>query len=159
MEGLITFLVLMTLGYCAGSYAEKRHYGSIRKREEIYLGMPAVTIKNAVDTDREIAESGLVSGSVVVSLDYFKRFLASLRNIFGGRVKSFETLVDRGRREAILRMKGQMPDADIILNMRIETSVIGRSANRKNSLGSIEVMAYGTAVKYRKKDEIHTQTS
>lgn len=150
MEGLITVLAFMTLGYFAGSYAEKKHYMSIRERERTFLGLPAVTIKNAVDTDREVAESSLVSGNVVVSIDYFKRVLAALRNVFGGRVKSLETLVDRGRREAILRMKEQMSDADIILNMRIETSVIGRSADRKNSLGSVEVLAYGTAIKYRK---------
>ena len=150
MESLIAFFVLMTLGYFSGSYAERRHYKSIRKREDFYLDLPAVTIKDALDSSREVDSTRLVSGNTVVSIDYFKRFLAALRNIFGGRVKSFETLVDRGRREAILRMKEQMPDADIILNMRIETSVIGRSANKKNSLGSIEVMAYGTAIKYVK---------
>ena len=155
MESLITFLALMTLGYFAGTYAEKRHYRSIRERENVFLGMPAVTIKDALDHEREVESSKLVSGNAVISIDYFKRFLAGLRNIFGGRVASYETLVDRGRREAILRMKSEMPDADIIMNMRIETSVIGRSADRKNSLGSIEVLAYGTAVKYRK-NEVHS---
>jgi uncharacterized protein YbjQ (UPF0145 family) len=46
-----------------------------------------------------------VSGSVVVSVDYFKRFLAGLRTLVGGRVTSYETLLDRARREAILRCK------------------------------------------------------
>jgi uncharacterized protein YbjQ (UPF0145 family) len=64
-------------------------------------------------------------------------------------VVSYETLIDRGRREAILRMKEQTPDADIIINTRIETSVIGATANQKNAVGSIEVFAYGTAITYR----------
>jgi len=66
----------------------------------------------------------------------------------GGNVRSYETLVDRGRREAILRMKEATPSPDIIINLRIETSTIGKSANR-GSIGSIEVLAYGTAIRYR----------
>ena len=37
---------------------------------------------------------GLVSGNVVVSVDHFKRFLAGLRNIVGGRLKAYETILD-----------------------------------------------------------------
>ena len=43
----------------------------------------------------------------MVSVDYFKRFLAGLRMIFGGRVSSYESLLDRARREALLRMRLQ----------------------------------------------------
>ena len=35
----------------------------------------------------------------------FKRFLANLRRLIGGRVKSYESILDRARREALLRMK------------------------------------------------------
>ena len=41
-------------------------------------------------------------------------------------------------------------DADIILNLRIETSAIGNSANRRKAIGSIEAIAYGTAITYKK---------
>ena len=85
---------------------------------------------------------------MVVSNDYFKRLLAILRNFFGGRVKAYESLIDRARREAILRMKEEAKSkgAHMIVNLRLETSTIGRSANKKNSVGSIEALAYGTAV-------------
>jgi uncharacterized protein YbjQ (UPF0145 family) len=74
--------------------------------------------------------------------------LAILRNIFGGRVKAYESLVDRARREAILRMKEQARagGAQMVVNLRLETATIGRSANRKKRIGSVEAMAYGTAV-------------
>jgi uncharacterized protein YbjQ (UPF0145 family) len=87
---------------------------------------------------------------VVISLDYFKRILAGLRNIFGGEISSYETLIDRARREAILRMKERSKGASIILNVRIETSSIGQSANQRKTVGSIEAIAYGTAVTLRK---------
>jgi len=152
MIELCIFLFPIALGFIAGSIAESRHYRSIREREGKLLKLPAVTSKNLTDPEVEIAQSHLVAGSVVVSVDYFKRILASFRNIFGGEVKTYLTLIDRGRREAILRMKEQARTADIILNLRIETSVIGQTANRKNSVGSIEVLAYGTAVKYANRE-------
>ncbi len=157
MEQLIVVVALLILGYFAGSYAERRHYKSIEKREQIYLSIPAVNMKRAIDPNREVMRTKLVDGSVVISIDYFKRFLAGLRNIFGGNVKSYETLIDRGRREAVLRMKNKAGGADIIVNMRIETSSIGKSTRRKGSIGSIEVYAYGTAVWYKKEnDEVLT---
>jgi len=147
---LIILIVLIALGYFAGSMAESKHYKSIKERERSFLKLPAVTIKNALDKNANIERAHLVSGSVVISLDYFKRILAGLRNIFGGEISSYETLVDRARREAILRMKERSKGASIILNVRIETSYIGQSANQRKTVGSIEAIAYGTAVTLRK---------
>lgn len=146
---LMTTIFLMAFTYLIGSLIiEKRHYASILTREKAFLSLPVVTSKEITE-DQTIEQSWLVKGNVVVSLDYFKRFLAGLRNIFGGRVKSYETLIDRARREAILRMKQEARNADMIINMRFETSTIGQSANKKQSLGSIEVLAYGTALKFK----------
>jgi len=144
---LVIFLVLAVLGYTAGSWAEKKHYRSINQREKELIKLVVVTAEGSFPPER-IADAALVSGSVVVSIDYFKRLLAILRNIFGGRIKSYESLVDRARREAILRMKesAKKRGASIIINMRLETATIGRSANKKKSVGSVEAIAYGTAI-------------
>ena len=147
---LIIFVILVSLGYVVGSIREANHYKSIKKREKEFLNLPAVNIKNALDEKAEVESAELVYGSAVISIDYFKRVLAGLRNIFGGEMVSYETLVDRARREAILRMKEMAKGVDIILNVRIETAAIGKSANRRKSLGSLEVLAYGTAVTLRK---------
>jgi uncharacterized protein YbjQ (UPF0145 family) len=151
MEVFIIFILLMILGYAAGSINEKNHYKSIKEREKKTLHLPVVNMKKVEDflePRKKIASAELVSGSVVVSIDYFKLILASLRNIVGGNVRSYETLVDRGRREAILRMKEAADSPDIIMNLRIETSTIGKSPNR-GTIGSIEVLAYGTAIRYK----------
>ena len=149
---LVLFGLLILLGYFTGSIVEKNHYSSIRKREQETIGMPVVTIRNPYP-DPEIREADLVMGSAVISIDYFKRFLAILRNLFGGRVRSYESLVDRARREAILRMKDMAGEkqADLIINFRLETSAIGRSANKKGQVGSIEALAYGTAITLHKR--------
>jgi len=150
-NGLFIFGVLMILGYIAGSIAEKKHYASIKKRESEMVEIPVVNFKNPYP-DSGVQKSILVTGSAVISIDYFKRFLAILRNLFGGRVRSYESLVDRARREAILRMKENalQKNADIVINFRLETSAIGKSANRKGQVGSIEALAYGTALTLQK---------
>ena len=144
---LFLFLALMVLGYTAGSIAEKRHYKSIHRREKELVKLAVVTAEGRF-REGAVKDSFLVNGSTVVSNDYFKRLLAILRNIVGGRVKAYESLIDRSRREAILRMKekARAEGAHMIVNLRLETSTIGRSANKKNRVGSIETLAYGTAV-------------
>jgi uncharacterized protein YbjQ (UPF0145 family) len=86
----------------------------------------------------------MVFGSVVISVDYFKRVFSALINVFGGDLKPYETLLDRARREAVLRLVESCPDADEIINLRIETSSISKGA--KNQVGCVEVVAYGTAI-------------
>ena len=150
MEGLInliSFFVFISCAFFIGTAVENAHYQDIKGRESDMMDFPVVTTDN-IDEDDRIQEVQLVYGSVVISLDYFKRFLASLRNIFGGRIASYETLLDRGRREAVLRMKEKAREAgyNMIVNMRFETSSIGQVTAKKGSLGCFEVIAYGTAI-------------
>ena len=144
MVDLIVLATLLALGYFFGRSAESRHYKSIIKREKALAGIPAMATK-IPDLSIRPHHTVLVTGSVVISVDYFKRFLAGLRNLIGGRIKSYESLVDRARREAILRMKeqAQVKGANLIFNVKLETSSI--SQGRGNSIGSVEVLAYGTA--------------
>ncbi|MFT5259981.1 MAG: hypothetical protein ACI9J2_001791 [Saprospiraceae bacterium] len=140
------FIVLLAMGYFVGSYLEKRHYQSIFKREDELQEIILITTKT-LPNDVDISHGDLVTGSVVVSVDYFKRFVAGLRNLVGGRVSSYESLLDRGRREAILRMKAdaQAQQSNMVFNVKLETASISKGAG--NSIGSIEVLAYGTAIR------------
>ncbi len=145
MYDVIIFVLLLSLGYVFGQFAESRHYKSIREREKQYQKIIAVNSRFPPQ-DGTLRAGLLVTGSVVVSVDYFKRFLAGLRGLLGGRVKSYESLLDRARREAILRMKeeAEKMGADMVFNMKLETSSI--SKNAKGKIGSVEVLAYGTAL-------------
>lgn len=145
MLDLVIFLGLLLLGYGFGRFAELRHYRSIRRREQRLLEIPAMATK-LLPLQKPAPNTVLVNGSVVISVDYFKRFVAGLRNLVGGRVKSYESLLDRGRREAILRMKedAEARGAQMIFNVKLETASI--SKGKGNNIGSIEVHAYGTAL-------------
>lgn len=139
-------LLIIAIALITGSVIEQRHYRSIADREK-HLGRIALLNGRHCPDDRLIVKSQFVEGVVVISYDYFKRFLAGLRQIFGGEVKAYGSLLDRGRREAMLRMKECCPDADLIVNFRIETSSVSKGI-RKRSIGSVEVIAYGTAFWY-----------
>lgn len=143
MGEIIFILILLTLGYFVGSFLEKRHYQDIKNRERKTLHIPIITF-GAKQQLPSANEAALFLGSVVVSADYFKMFASSLRNLVGGRVVAYESLLDRGRREAILRMKEQAIawGASQVVNVRLETATIG---NQK--LVSIEVIAYGTGIR------------
>lgn len=141
----LPFLFFVVAGV-VGTIIERRHYRSIREREAATAGLPAVTVRS-LDPARTVAEARLVTASIVISHDNFKRFLAQLRKIFGGRLRSYESLLDRARREAVLRLKAQCPDAHIVLNLRLETANIANVQGKKG-LGALEVVAYGTAVRY-----------
>ncbi|MEM7220359.1 MAG: YbjQ family protein [Pseudomonadota bacterium] len=144
MIELGVFVVLLGCGYFFGRAAENRHFASIRRREE---ELRDVLVFNGRELPPEAVGGGmLVTGSVVISVDYFKRVLAGLRGIFGGRITSYESLLERARREALLRMKDEAArlGAGCVVNARVETSSI--SQGRGDSIGSVEVLAFGTAV-------------
>lgn len=145
MSEIIIFLLLLAAGYGFGRQAEKKHYASIIEREKLLNRIPAIASRIPPHGNPNF-DSQLVSGSVVISVDYFKRFLAGLRNFVGGRVTSYESLIDRARREAILRMKeeAEVLGAEMVFNIKFETASI--SQGRGNSVGSVEVLAYGTAL-------------
>jgi uncharacterized protein YbjQ (UPF0145 family) len=140
-------LLIFVIAYFVGSMIESRHFRSIREREDKYRSFPVVSFKTLPE-DWNVASATLVSGSVVVSLDYFKRIIAGLRGIIGGRIKTYEPLLDRARREAVLRMteEAQAAGYDAVINVRLETSRLANSGGDGKGTAGIEMLASGTAI-------------
>lgn len=136
------FLGLLTLGFVAGTLTERRHYASIRQREKAYRHVLAFPMRFPPDltTPQDVF---LVTGTVVVSADYFKTFVAGLRNLVGGRFRSYESLMERARREALLRLKhdAMRRGSRLVVCVRFETTSI-----TSGWAPSIEVLAFGTAL-------------
>lgn len=145
MPDLIILAILMTLGYIFGRLAEARHFKSIIKREQEYQSLISFSERLPPPGMTDM-EAELVGGNVVISVDYFKRVVAGLRSLVGGRIKTYETLLERARREAILRMKesARAKGAEMIVNVKLETASITKG--RQQQIGSVEVYAYGTAL-------------
>lgn len=148
MEQIIIFGVLIFLGLTFGMINERNHYESLSKRESTLKDVKLVNLKKPPFENSKISNQKLVMGSTVVSIDFFKLFVAGIKSLFGGRLKSYESLLERARREAVLRMREKASDFDMILNVRIETSSIAKGDQNK-SVGGLEVLAYGTAIKVK----------
>ncbi|XVJ71977.1 MAG: YbjQ family protein [Rhizobacter sp.] len=116
---------------------------SIRARERELQAVIALNTRY-VPEGVVATQAAVVMGSVVVSSDYFKTFVAGFRNLFGGRFRGYESLLERARREALLRMKlrARETGSNLVIGVRFHTTSISGSQTP-----SVEVMAYGTAVK------------
>lgn len=145
MDGIV---LLLPLGFLAASWVigrsiERKHYQSIQRREQATRLRPAVTLETLPE-DRAVARTALAVGAVVVSADYFKHFVAGFRKLVGGEMRAYSAVIDRARREAILRMKESCPGADVYLNCRLQTTELGSTGN--NQIPVVELIAYATAV-------------
>ena len=149
MGDILFLIILLGITFMTGSIIEKRHFEKIKKREIALIKKPIINFgAKTWNTNRKIKKIELVTGECVISGDYFKNFVASLKNIFGGRLTTFESILDRGRREAILRMREKAIGANFIINTRIESIMINDTYNPQESVPQCAIIAYGTAITY-----------
>jgi uncharacterized protein YbjQ (UPF0145 family) len=97
-------------------------------------------------SEYEITQTlGLVKGNTVRARHVGKDMMAVFRNIVGGEVDEYTKLLSESREQAIDRMivNAKMLGADGIVGIRFTTSSIMQAAS--------EILAYGTAVKLKKK--------
>lgn len=97
-------------------------------------------------SEYEITQTlGLVKGNTVRARHVGKDMMAAFRNIVGGEVDEYTKLLSESREQAIDRMivNAKMLGADGIVGIRFTTSSIMQAAS--------EILAYGTAVKLKKK--------
>lgn len=142
-------IFVIAVGYFWGSYVERRHYSSIIEREQLFSDVIAISSKRPPENAKVI---DVCLGNVVIASDPFKRFVAWLIGIFGGNINVYESLLDRARREAILRLKDEVIDlgGNMVVNLKLETSNINYSS-KNQAAAMVEVLAYGTCVLYKAK--------
>lgn len=99
--GIVVFLLM--LGLIAGTIAERKHLAELLLREQDN-GPFLVTQLKSFPAYSGGPTPQLIVAEAALSSDYFRSFLASLRRLFGGEVKSFHNLLQRARREATQRV-------------------------------------------------------
>ena len=92
---------------------------------------------------KEIEVLGLVKGTVVQSKHMGKDLMASFKTLVGGEIVGYTEMLVEARKIATDRMTAEAAHmgADAILNVRYSSSAIMQ--------GAAEVVAYGTAVKFK----------
>ena len=132
--------LLLLIGVFFGTRAQKKHVANLAAREAAMSHMIVTNLKTLPVTGQPPI---LVTGSVVIAFDYFRRFIAGFVMLVGGRITMYETMLDRARREALLRLMEEAHAAGSreVHNIRYEFSRVGNTTK-----GGAELLAYGTAV-------------
>lgn len=92
---------------------------------------------------KEYEVLGMVKGCVVQSKNFGKDFMAGMKTLVGGEIKGYTEMLIEARQIATKRMvdEAEALGADAVVNIRYGSSAVMQ--------GAAEVIAYGTAVKYR----------
>ena len=146
MIEILIFATLLIVGLYFGSQAEQQHLKSLQRREQAvqHLG---ISVSGGKEAFPQAQEAELFIGSVVISSDFFKTFIAGLINLVGGEISTYEILLDRARREAMLRMEEAALawGANQVVNVRLQTAEL--SGNSGQGIVAVEVIAYGTGLR------------
>ena len=136
---VVLFCILFALGLGFGRYNERKHLKQLEADEQ---ALAYITLDNQRFTHYHV-EGHMVTSNVVISHDYFKYVISQIHNFFGGRLKSYESILERARREAVVRLKKEAAKqgATHIAALRLSSTEMGMEG------GMVEVFAYGTAVK------------
>jgi uncharacterized protein YbjQ (UPF0145 family) len=134
-------LVLLTLGWLIGGRRERAHLRDLARREALNADVLRTDLRAYGPADAR-AGAMIVTSEVVIGADYCKVFLAGLRNLLGGNLRAYETLADRARREALLRLVEQARghQFNALCCIRVESSNIG-----KGVMPMVAVLASATA--------------
>jgi len=99
---------------------------------------------------REIREFKVMMANVVMSPSWVQMWIGGIIGLFGGEINVYTKVVDWARREAKQRLREQVAEAgfDNVINMRIETTVMSRNKGGKDKTSAVEILVYGTAIKY-----------
>lgn len=140
---IIVTLVLLALGFFVGGSVERKHFASLKSREQATSSL-VTQIKSfpfQAGVGSKVPEA--LYAEVVISSDYLKTFLAGLRNIFGGEVNSFQSLLIRARREALQRLveQAEAKGFNAICNARLETAQIGGGSKKGVMMVAIQATA------------------
>jgi len=84
-----------------------------------------------------------VQGSVVWSKNIGRDIMAGFKNIVGGEIKSYTDMLTEAREVSLSRMKenAKKLNADAVIGIRFATSSV--------MAGASELIAYGTAIKFK----------
>jgi len=143
--------IFLALGFFIGGWRERSHIKNLDDREANNGDFLISQIKTCVGATSGGPEPTMLVGEAVIGSDYLKTFLGKLRNIFGGEVLSYQTLLERARREALQRIVEQATASgyNAVCNVRFQNADVGgNTANAKKKIVMASILATATAYRH-----------
>lgn len=148
--GIVLFLISLALVF--GTMAERRHFRSLSDRESTFEDFLITQVKHFPNATLSVVPAPQIFvAETVIATDYLKSFLGHLRGIFGGEMRSYGTLLERARRETVLRIveQARAQNYNAICNLRLETADVGGNTGSIKKKGAIMVAILGSATAYQ----------
>lgn len=138
---------LLVIGLGAGRIAERRHLAQLAWREEENAHVLMTDLRSFPGGAEADPPPMLVAAEAVISSDYFKSSVATLKRLLGGELRSMESLMIRARRETLAQLAEQARAAgcDAVCNVRIEGVDITGSSMQQKAVVVVSLQASGTA--------------
>ena len=145
----LAFFAFPIVAIISGRVIESRHFRSLDEREERFRDIIVTQTKDCPLAAPGSPPPRMLVAEVVIGSDYLKTFLASIRQLVGGQVGSYQKMLTRARREAILRLQAQAREQgyNALANLRVQTADVGGGAvmNPKQASAMAPIMASATA--------------
>ncbi len=92
---------------------------------------------------QEFEAIGMVKGAIVQTKHFGKDFMAGMKTLVGGEITAYTEMLNEARQIAIKRMvdEAEALGADAVIGVRYGSAQMMQ--------GAAEVIAYGTAVKFK----------
>ena len=100
-----------------------------------------LTTTSVIEGKRIVCYKGIVSGEAIIGANVFRDFFASIRDIVGGRSKSYEDVLRKAKDTALNEMANQAEElgANAVIGVDLDYETV-----REGSM--LMVVASGTAV-------------
>lgn len=123
--------------------ANEKNHGTILQSDRFHS--TTATMDNMSATS-----STLLHVSICVGPSIGQMFFMWFKGLVGGRLQSYDAVLDFGRREVLLRLKQQADSLGCtsMQNIRLETSVVSFAKNSNESRrSSVEFLAFATGIR------------
>ena len=127
-----------------GNWYQNSKQKELVEREAAFGADPLSTLRTA---SGEVKESELLISNITMSISWWQGMIGGIHSIFGGTITVWDKVLSWGRQEVMQRLREKCRELgyDDVINMRLETSEI---AGSKGKTRALELVAYGTGVKY-----------
>jgi uncharacterized protein YbjQ (UPF0145 family) len=145
-------VLLIIIGLTIGKVVERRHFADLARREARLGPMLVTDVRPYAPGAQASPQPQMVVAEVVIAADYFKTFVAAMKKIIGGELRTYENIARRARAEALLRLKESAKGAgyNALCNLRVDCAdIVGKKDQGQRNAQAAMVGVIASATAYR----------
>jgi len=140
------------ISWALGRWYQGRLMAALDENEKMHgvvLSNESLLSTSSRNTNFASPSATLLHVSLCVAPSTGQIFFMWVKSLFGGRLVSYDVVLDYGRREALYRLQQQarQQECTSMINIRIETSTLSFARNQDSKTSSIEILAYATGLR------------